>query len=192
MALTVSKMDLIKKCSVPLIEWLTRVLEREKVMSRKVFFSFHYGRDSWRAAQVRNCGITKEKNARGYIDAAAWEEVKKKGDKAVKDWIDSQLKGTSVTAVLIGKETSERKYVQYEIKQSYKKGNGIIGIYIHDLESQNKEVDSQGKNPFEICMIDRYGKEMPLPNRYKVYNWTKDDGYNNFSKWIEAAATQSR
>lgn len=161
-------------------------------MSRRVFFSFHYGRDAWRAAQVRNCGITKEKNARGYVDSAAWEEVKKKGDKAVKGWIDGQLKGTSVTVVLIGKETSQRKYVQYEIKQSYKKGNGIIGIYIHDLENQNKEVDSQGKNPFETCMINRYGKEVPLPNRYKVYNWTKDDGYNNFSKWIEAAAAQGR
>lgn len=161
-------------------------------MSRNVFFSFHYGRDAWRAAQVRNCGMTKERNAKGYMDAVAWEEVKKKGNKAVKNWIDTQLKGTSVTVVLIGKETSERKYVQYEIEQSYKKGNGIIGIYINDLKDQNGEVDPKGKNPFETCMVDKYGKKVLLPNRYKVYDWIKEDGYNNFPKWIEAAAIQGR
>ena len=26
-------------------------------MIRKVFFSFHYKRDNWRAAQVRNIGV---------------------------------------------------------------------------------------------------------------------------------------
>ena len=161
-------------------------------MSRNVFFSFHYGRDAWRAAKVRNCGMTKERNARGYIDTVAWEEVKKKGDKAVKNWINNQLKRTSVTVVLIGKETSERKYVKYEIEQSYKKRNGIIGIYINDLKDQNGEVDPQGKNPFESCMVDRYGKKIPLPNRYKVYDWIKEDGYNNFPKWIESAAVQGR
>ena len=45
--------------------------------------------------------------------------MKKQGDRAVKDWIDRQLKNTSVTVVLIGSETSNRPYVQYEIKKSY-------------------------------------------------------------------------
>ncbi len=25
---------------------------------------------------------------------------------------------------------------------------------------------------------------MPLSTWYKTYNWVKDDGYNNFSKWL--------
>jgi len=41
-------------------------------------------------------------------------------------------------------------------------------------------------------MVDRYGKKIPLPNRYKVYDWIKEDGYNNFPKWIESAAVQGR
>jgi len=41
-------------------------------------------------------------------------------------------------------------------------------------------------------MVNKYGKKVPIPNRYQIYNWTKEDGYNNFSKWVEAAATQGR
>ena len=58
----------------------------------------------------------------------AWEAVKKKGEDAIRAWVDDQLTGTSVTVVLIGAETSERKYVSYEIAQRHKKGNGMLGM----------------------------------------------------------------
>jgi len=48
-------------------------------MARRVFFSFHYERDVWRAGQVRNCWVTKDREEAGFWDAASWEEVKKKG-----------------------------------------------------------------------------------------------------------------
>ena len=39
-------------------------------MTRKVFFSFHYERDVWRAGIVRNSDITKKSvEAAGFIDA---------------------------------------------------------------------------------------------------------------------------
>jgi len=68
-----------------------------------------------------------DREAAGSWDAAAWEEVKKKGDEAIKRWIDKQLEGTSVTAVLIEAETSKRKYVLYEIIQSHNKQRGKGG-----------------------------------------------------------------
>ncbi len=98
-------------------------------MARRVFFSFYYERDVWRAGQVRNSWVTKDRESAGFWDAAAWEEVQRKGPGAVEKWIDDQLTGTSVTVVLIGAETSTRPYVGYEIKQSYTKGNGMLGIY---------------------------------------------------------------
>ncbi|MDI6603474.1 MAG: TIR domain-containing protein [Patescibacteria group bacterium] len=83
-------------------------------------------------SQVRNSWVTKpDREAAGFWDAASWKEVKKKGDAAIKKWIDDQLIGASVTVVLIGAETSNRDYVKYELEQSWKKGNGILGIYIH-------------------------------------------------------------
>lgn len=118
-------------------------------MARRVFFSFHYERDVWRAGQIRNSWVTKpDREAAGFWDAASWEEVKKKGEEAIKRWINKQLEGTSVTVVLIGAETSERKYVQYEIKQSWDRDNGLIGIYIHNLKDKNRETDVKGADPF--------------------------------------------
>jgi len=117
-------------------------------MVRRVFFSFHYERDVWRANQVRNSWITKpDRDTAGYVDAAAFEEVKKKGEKAVQNWINDQLNGTSVTVVLIGAETSQRQYVTYEIQQSHNRGNGLLGIYIHNLR------DNYGSNRTEKAQI---------------------------------------
>ncbi len=73
-------------------------------MARKVFFSFHYERDSWRAGQVRNSNqFNDERCEYGFIDGVDWESIIKQGDEAVKRWINEQLKNTSVTAVLIGR-----------------------------------------------------------------------------------------
>ena len=78
-------------------------------MARRVFFSFHYERDIWLASQVRNSWVTKpDREAAEFWDAASWEEVKKKGEEAIKRWIDKQLEGTSVTVVLIGAEIYAR------------------------------------------------------------------------------------
>ena len=89
-------------------------------MVRRVFFSFHYERDAWRASQVRNSWVTKpDREAAGFWDAAEWEKVKKQGDAAIKRWIDKGLEGTSVTVVLIGTETCSRKWVRYEIQKSH-------------------------------------------------------------------------
>lgn len=81
-------------------------------MARRVFFSFHYERDIWRAGVVRNSWRTKpDREAAGFFDASIWEEAKKKGDAAIRRMIDDALKNTSVTAVLIGNQTANRDYV---------------------------------------------------------------------------------
>jgi hypothetical protein len=49
-------------------------------------------------------------------------------------WIDDQLQSTSVTVVLIGQETASRKYVNYEIEQSHSRGNGLLGVRIHNMK----------------------------------------------------------
>lgn len=130
-------------------------------MARRVFFSFHYERDVWRVNVVRNSWVTKpDREDAGFIDAAEFEELKRKGDSAVKRWIDSQLDGTSVTAVLIGAETYLRRWVRYEIIRSFDKRNGLIGIYIHNIKDRNGRTDEEGKNPFEFVRvyIDKNGK----------------------------------
>ena len=154
-------------------------------MARKVFFSFHFERDAWRASQIRNSNVTKDDNA-GYLDAASWEEVKKKGEDGIKNWIDNQIDGTSVTVVLIGAETNTRHYVKYELEQSWNKGNGILGIYIHQLKNQDGQTDIKGKINFGIKFDGKWFAE-----KFPIYDWADDKGYDNFGSWIESAAKKA-
>jgi hypothetical protein len=116
-------------------------------MARKVFFSFHYERDIWRTNVVGNSGVVEGCAAAGFHDAAVWEEAKKKGDAEVKKLIDNRLIGTSVTVVLIGADTAQRKFVDYEIEKSIARGNGLLGIYISGIKDQNGKTDIQGSAP---------------------------------------------
>ena len=58
---------------------------------RRVFFSFDWD-DAWRVNQVRNSWVTKGNyTSVGFVDSAEIEQVKRKTDKAIKNWIDQQL-----------------------------------------------------------------------------------------------------
>lgn len=145
-------------------------------MARRVFFSFHYQKDIWRANVVRNSNVVDGAAAAGFQDASLWEEAKKKGDAAIKKMIDDALVGTSVTVVLIGAETAQRKYVTYEIEQSIAKGNGLLGIYIDQIADQDGSTTSRGAVP------EALGKAGA-----PVYQWDKD----KFGEWVEAAAKKA-
>src|SRR5205807_6428557 len=141
-------------------------------MARRAFFSFEYG-DVSRAMIVRNSWVTLGKEAAGFIDAAAFEVLKKTGDAAIKAWIDGQLNGTSVTVVLVGRDTCDSRWVKYEIAKSEAIGNGLLGIDISKIKDLNGNT------------TDRCGQ---IPQGYDFYYWNNDDGYHNLGDWIEKAA----
>jgi hypothetical protein len=159
-------------------------------MARRVFFSFHHQGDIRRIGQIRNSWVTKpNQEDAGFVDAASWESIKKQGDQAVKRWIDAQLNGTSVTVVLIGSETASRPWVQYEISESHNKGNGLLGIYIHNCRDLGGYTCNQGANPFSMVHFTQSGQS--LAATYPTYDWVLDSGYNNIGLWIEAAARKA-
>ena len=141
-------------------------------MARKVFFSFKY-EDVSRANVVRNSWVAQGKEAAGFIDAADFEDVESQGEKAIENWIDEQLDGTSVTVVLVGEKTCNSKWVKYEIEKSKEIGNGLLGIDISKIK------DLQG-NTSERC-----GQ---IPTGYDFYYWNNNDGYHRMGDWIEKAA----
>ncbi len=141
-------------------------------MARRVFFSFKY-EDVSRAMVVRNSWITQGKEAAGFIDAADFEEIERQGENAIKNWIDKQLSGTSVTVVLVGAKTCDSKWVKYEIEKSKEIGNGLLGIDISKIKDLQE-------NTSERC-----GQ---IPKGYSFYLWNRDDGYNKMGEWIEKAA----
>ena len=144
-------------------------------MARRVFFSFEYS-DVSRAMVVHNSWVTQGKEAAGFTDAAEFEKIQRQGDEAIKRWIDSQLKGTSVTVVLVGANTCSSRWVKYEIEKSKEIGNGLLGIDISKIK------DLQEKT------TERCGE---IPKGYSFYLWFKNDGYKNMGDWIEKAAKEA-
>lgn len=158
---------------------------------RKVFFSFHYDRDAWRAGQVRNSAFLPNVSAEGrFLDNASWETVRRQSNAAISRWINENIHGTSVTVVLVGRETASRPWVQYEITESRRRGNGLLGVRIHDIPSYrgpgDPTVDSPGADPF-ASVPDPLRPGYTLAGRYPIYNWNPS-GRTSLAGWIENAA----
>ncbi|MGE0737517.1 MAG: TIR domain-containing protein, partial [Alphaproteobacteria bacterium] len=157
-------------------------------MARKVFFSFHYDRDVRRIVQVRNSWVVRpDGEAQPFYDKAAFEEAKKRAG-GIEQWIEEQLKGTSVTVVLFGSETYEREWVRHELKRSYELGKGIVAIDIHNVKDPQLGTDVQGKNPLDYWTVEQNGRKVPFTSLYETYDWVLDNGYANMPSWIDAAA----
>ena len=145
-------------------------------MARRVFFSFEYEHDVWRAMVVRNSWVTQGREAAGFQDAAAFEQIRRQGDAAIVRWINNQLYGTSVTVVLVGSHTCSSRWVRYEVEQSKYRGNGLLGIDISKIEDRNG------------ITTKRCGE---IPQGYPFYLWNRHNGYENMGRWIEQAARAS-
>lgn len=143
-------------------------------MARRVFFSFHYQRDIWRINQIRSIPNVIGCAAAGFQDASLWEAARNKSDAAIMRMIDGALSNTTVTVVFIGQQTANRTFINYEIEQSIRRGNGLVGIQIHHLENQKKETDAPGATP---KLLADYG--------FKVYKYVD---HEKLANRIEEAA----
>lgn len=158
-------------------------------MAKRVFFSFHYQPDSWRASQVRNIGA---------IDGSAvatdndWETIKRGGDAAIQRWIDGQISGRSCAIVLIGANTAGRKWINYEIEKCWNDGKGILGIYVHNLKDRQGNQSAKGANPLSGFSLNNGA--VALSSVVPVYDppyYLSTDVYayiqNNLETWIDEA-----
>lgn len=158
-------------------------------MARKAFYSFHYKPDNWRASQVRNMGLVEGNNPVSDND---WESVTKGGDDAIKKWIANQLDGRSCTIVLVGENTAGRKWINYEISESWNESKGVVGVRIHRLKDSDGSQCLAGANPFGYVTFKKDNK--PLSSVVKLHDppySTSSDVYDyikkNISAWVEEA-----
>lgn len=147
-------------------------------IKRQIFYSFHYQPDSWRASQVRNMGVVEGNE---IVSDNDWETVKQGGDRAIKTWIDGSMLYRTCTVVLVGSNTANRKWINYEIVKSWNDGMGVVGIYIHGLKGSNGYTSSEGSNPFDYIKYGGTGRK--LSEIVKCYN---PQGSNSQEKyeWI--------
>lgn len=157
---------------------------------RQVFYSFHYKEDSWCASQVRNMGVVEGNRPATDND---WEEIKRGGDNAIKQWIKKQMQYRSCTVVLVGSYTANRKWINYEIAESWNNGKGVVGIHVHGLKNQDGDTSRKGVNPFHYLSLPGGQRLSSMVKCYdpigtssvEIYNWIKE----NLPGVIEEAIT---
>ena len=154
---------------------------------RRVFFSFHYKPDNWRASQVRNIGKVEGNSPASDND---WEDVTKGGDKAIEKWINGQMHGKSCVVVLVGAKTAGRKWIKYEIRKAWESGKGVVGIYVNKLKDVSGNTVVKGKNPFSDFTVG----SKPLTQLVKCHTPSGSsstavykDISENIETWIEDA-----
>lgn len=119
-------------------------------MARSSFVSFHYDNDHWRVQQVLNIGAIEGAT---ILPAQEWEAVKAKGEKAVTDWIDAEMKYKQAVVVLVGSQTASRKFVKYEIERAWNLKKPLLGIRINGLKDSGGKTSTAGTNPFSQFTI---------------------------------------
>ncbi len=204
-------------------------------MARFVFFSFAYEDvKNFKVNIIRNNWLLKNSED-SFVDGSIWEKSKEKKTSELKSLIEYGLLKTSVTVVLIGQNTSGRRWVNYEIIKSFEKGNGILAVYINRVKGKTG-LTRRGKNPldrlgflisedgkrinfFELkngkwenfkdlpsinnkksntlyfgdswLWGNEYGQFYRLSDKFSTYCWKLGIGNDNFSDWIEKAASQA-
>ena len=154
-------------------------------MARRVYFSFYYENDLSRALVVKNNWALKENEESGFINKGEFERIKRDGEESIRRWIDKQLAGTSVTVVLIGSETLDSEYVQYEIEKSYERGNAIIALKIGKVKNLSQKT-SISQSVVKIVGKKANGELLWFDEIIDgEYDYIKNDGYNNLEQWIE-------
>lgn len=134
-------------------------------MPRSVYFSFHY-QDviDFRANVVRNSGKIRKQGVE-FRDSSIWEEAEEKQIKKIKSLIDDELKGSSVTCVLIGSDTYSRRFVRYELMKSFEMKKGQVGVGINWIKDKNGKTKFwPGENPFNYLAlkVSKDGKTIDL------------------------------
>ncbi len=101
-------------------------------MAHKVFVSYHHANDQSRANHLRDTYGSDNT----LIDRSLADSYDNKTDDEILALIrKDHLKDSTVTIVLIGSETSKRKWVDWEIYSSLRpygdrSRNGLLGIYL--------------------------------------------------------------
>ncbi len=116
---------------------------------RKNIFTSYQHKDQMKAKGFNLLSWAKNVDV-DFVGRHLLDPVKSKDEKYIKSEINKQIKGTSVTVVLIGKDTKESEYQPYEIERSLAKKapNGILGIKL------NKSVDLPKNSPTGKLLLD--------------------------------------
>jgi hypothetical protein len=171
-------------------------------LARYIFFSFSYEDvTNFKVNVVRNSWLLNNREDT-FIDGSIWETQRTKNPNAIKELIEDGMHRTSVTAILIGENTANRRWINYELVKSFERGNGILAININRIRDKYQAISAKGHNPlnrlsFHVSddgrkihffeLIDRKWEiysDLPVINNKKSNTLYFEDGWfsNDFGK----------
>jgi len=161
-------------------------------MVRECFYSFHYKPDNWRAATVRSIGSVEGNEPASDND---WESITASApnkDQNIKNWIANQMSGKSCTVVLVGTNTAGRKWINYEIVQSWDQEMGVVGICIHGLKNSEENISTKGRNPFDSITHGNAGDKLSsIVKCYDPSGSNSKERYAWISKYLANAVEEA-
>jgi len=133
----------------------------DTVGARKTFVSYSHSLDQDAADRFREF-FGNERDV--FIDKSQREDISDRQQETIKEYIKEQIRDSSVTVVLIGRETGGRKWVDWEIYYSLRHDNGnyrngLLGILIPNKQH---------------WMPDRLKKNINNNNMGKIIEWPRE------------------
>lgn len=161
-----------------------------------MFYSFHYA-DVNRVNQVRQSGKIRpidSERVKTVQDRSLWERKKSINGDYLRRSISKNIFGTSVTCVLVGRDTWERPWCRFEIARSLLNCNGIFAVRIHHLYCIGQRCYGiQGPNPLDYIAVGR-----DQSGRIQVYEFVNNGWYVmatmskplvRWPKWLQPVRT---
>ncbi len=117
-------------------------------VTRRIFISYQH-KDQMKAKGFHLLRWAKNVNV-AFVGRHLLDPVKSKNEQYINEKIREQIKGSSVTVVLIGKDTKKSEYQPFEIGESLAKEapNGVLGIKL------DKTVDLPRKSTVGRLLYD--------------------------------------
>ena len=151
---------------------------------RRAFFSFHYD-DIMKVNVVRNSQEFKTGAVEGsFTDRSLWESRRLEGEESLKSLIRGGMANTSVTCVLAGAQTWNRRWVRYEIARSVIDRKGLLTVDIGSIGA-SEFVSSFHPNPNPLDYMgvyyDRSAGRHYLYEKVVRFGQSVWDRYGDFS-----------
>src|SRR5260221_2561166 len=109
-------------------------------MARRVFISYQH-QDRMQAKGFNLLRWNKNVDLE-FVGRHLLDPVDSKNEEYIAKKVQEEMAGTSVTVVLLGKETSQSEWVRWEIEKSLEKKNGVVAIKL-----DNKVPDPSRDSP---------------------------------------------
>lgn len=151
-------------------------------MKNKNVFISHFSEDEENIPKLKKLVEKKGYTLRNSsIDSSKQNTAK--NEEYVKSILRGGIKHAGTTIVLIGPDTHKRSWVNWEIEQSNKQGNRIVGVFLEGAKDSDIPESFQ---KYGDSLVGWTGDKIIDAIDGRVSNWEKTDGGIRAPYWKES------